>query len=60
MCQGDVSPVTMTWGRTQPVPLANMASPHACVDWTRLEDWARRRWVDVAAPGLVVHPVLGE
>jgi len=59
MCQGDASPITMKWGDTQPIPLANSASPHQCVNWETLNAWAEDRKVNVYEPGLVVHPTLG-
>lgn len=60
MCQGDASLMTMKWGTTDPVPLANSNSPHQCVDWSALDGWAESRYVNVYEPGLVVHPTLGE
>ncbi|KAK1834734.1 hypothetical protein QBC39DRAFT_342707 [Podospora conica] len=59
MCQGDASLMTMKWGTTDPVPLANSKSPHQCVDWGALDGWAESRHVNVYEPGLVVHPTLG-
>lgn len=59
MCQGDSSLMTMKWGKSQPIPVANTSSPHECVDWAALNDWAGKRWVNVDEPGLVVHPILG-
>ncbi|KAK0609411.1 hypothetical protein B0T14DRAFT_608188 [Immersiella caudata] len=59
MCQGDASLMTMKWGTTDPVPLANSESPHQCVDWSALDGWSESRYVNVYEPGLVVHPTLG-
>jgi hypothetical protein len=60
MCQGDASLMTMKWGTTDPVPLANSNSLHQCINWSALDAWAKSRHVNVYEPGLVVHPTLGE
>src|SRR2546423_6716486 len=60
MCQGDTQLITMKWGHRQAVPLANQSSPHKCVNWGRLNTWAKDHSVDVLQPGLVVHPILGK
>ncbi|KAI9786816.1 MAG: hypothetical protein M1839_005047 [Geoglossum umbratile] len=59
MCHGDAAPITMRWGKSQPIPLANSSSPHECVDWSALTSWAAERHVNPFEPGLVVHPTLG-
>lgn len=59
MCQGDTSLLTMRWGKMQAIPLANLSSPHQCVDWNRLDAWAEERSVDVFQSGMLVHPVYG-
>ena len=59
MCQGDTSLLTMRWGKTQAIPLANFSSSHQCVDWDRLDAWAEARSVDVFEPGMLIHPVYG-
>jgi len=60
MCHGDTAPITMRWGETQPVPLADSSNPHECVNWDTIEAWAEKRSVDAHKPGLVVHPTLGK
>ncbi|KAK4445306.1 hypothetical protein QBC34DRAFT_306978, partial [Podospora aff. communis PSN243] len=61
MCRGDVAPLTMRWGHTQPKPLANFSSAHRCVNWESINDWARRRTVArLFEPGYLRHPILGD
>ena len=31
MCHADVTPITMRWDPTQPIPVGNFSSPHECV-----------------------------
>ncbi|KAI1172137.1 hypothetical protein F4777DRAFT_590766 [Nemania sp. FL0916] len=58
-CAGDVSLLTMRWGTHTRVPLANFTSPHECVNWNHIQDWAHDRVYDVMAPGVLIHPKLG-
>lgn len=50
----------MRWGKNQAVPIGNFKNPHECVNWDRIDSWSRERSVDMFAPGMLVHPVLGE
>ena len=60
MCHGDISPVTMRWGQTQPIPLGNFSSPHECVNWAAINEWAKERSVEkVIEPGYLKHPRFG-
>ena len=60
MCRGDTTPLTMRWGQTQRVPLANFSSPHECVIWSGINEWARERSVkDILKPGYLKHPKFG-
>jgi len=59
-CHGDTTPLTYRWGHAQAIPLANLTSPHECVNFDNIVNWAKERSVDVFQPGLVVHPTLGE
>lgn len=58
-CAGDVSLLTMKWGVHIREPVANFTSPHECVNWDNIQDWASERVYDVMAPGVLVHPTLG-
>lgn len=61
MCRGDVTPLTMRWGHTQAIPLANFSSPHSCVSWDALNGWAREREVTkLFEPGYLRHPIFGD
>ena len=60
MCHADTSPMTMRWGTSDKVPLGNTSSQHECVNWHRIDEWAREREVvDVLKPGYLVHLRLG-
>lgn len=60
MCRGDPSPITMRWGQSQAIPLANFSSPHSCVNWDTLNSWAHERTIDgLFEPGYLKHPVYG-
>ncbi|KAF2465158.1 uncharacterized protein BDR25DRAFT_379910, partial [Lindgomyces ingoldianus] len=49
MCRGDVSLYTFTWAKDYPNATKNILSrvnaPRQCVDWDRLESWAKERAV---------------
>ena len=60
MCHADIAPVTMRWGHTQPVPLANFSSPHQCANWADINDWAKTRSIEnLTEPGYLMHPEFG-
>ena len=60
MCHGDITPVTMRWGKTQPIPLADVTGPHECMNWARLNEWAKERSIkEVLKPGYLKHPKFG-
>ena len=59
MCHADISLLTMRWGKTQPIPLANFSAPHECINWQSLDEWSQGRSVDVMRPGFLAHPTLG-
>ncbi|KAF5970473.1 hypothetical protein FBULB1_9670 [Fusarium bulbicola] len=60
MCQGDMQLLTMKWRQDGRIPTANFTSPHQCVNWDRLEEWATsRRIVNLMEPGYLNHPTLG-
>lgn len=60
MCHGDTTPLTMRWGKMQKIPLANFSSPHECVSWAGINQWARERSVSrISEPGYLKHPKYG-
>lgn len=60
MCHGDVSVMTMVWGKHSRIPLGDFSNPHQCVNFERLHAWAMQRAVtDALEPGVLVHPKLG-
>ena len=59
MCRADPMVITMRWGHSQPVPLANFSNPHECVDWEKFTGWAKGRHVNVFQEDYLMHPGLG-
>ena len=60
MYPGDITPLTMRWGKMQKTPLANFHSPSECVDWAGINLLARERTVkQIADPGYLIHPKYG-
>ena len=49
----------MQWDPDQLLP-SPVEKEHECRNFERIEEWAKDRWVDTGAPGLLVHPILGE
>ena len=60
MCHADITPITMRWDTTQPIPTANFSSPHECLRWESINGWAKERSVDkILEPGYLKHPKFG-
>lgn len=59
MCRADIQVLTYKWVPDGLMPAANKSSPHKCVDWDKLFQWAKENAVDVFKPGLLVHPTKG-
>ncbi|KAF2643367.1 hypothetical protein P280DRAFT_467411 [Massarina eburnea CBS 473.64] len=59
MCRADPMIITMRWGESGAIPLANATNPHECVNWDVYNNWAGERKVDVFQKGYLVHPKLG-
>ncbi|KAI1170412.1 hypothetical protein F4777DRAFT_595110 [Nemania sp. FL0916] len=60
MCHGDVSVMPMVWGKSTPIPLGDFSSPHACVNFDKVHEWAlKRAFTDGLKPGVLTHPKLG-
>ena len=57
-CNADMTIRVMKWH-----PHVLLPSPvdheHECMDWNRIDDWAKERYVDTAVKGLLVHPTKG-
>lgn len=58
-CYGDVSLLTMRWYKGSLLPVGNFSSPHECVNFDAIQDWAKDYTMDMLAPGVLVHPTLG-
>jgi hypothetical protein len=59
MCQADTHVITMKWGVEQSVPIGNFSSPHKCVNWDSLNNWAKSRHFDPFQKDYLVHPEFG-
>ncbi|KAI0016888.1 hypothetical protein F4780DRAFT_757603 [Xylariomycetidae sp. FL0641] len=58
ICHGDVGMVIYSWTPDSIKPGAN-GTAHQCVDWPKIDHWARDRALDMYSPGLLVHPKFG-
>ncbi|PHH90570.1 hypothetical protein CDD83_3257 [Cordyceps sp. RAO-2017] len=52
MCRGDTALALFRWGKGK--PYSTVESTHECVDWDRLDGWARGRAVDLRDLGVLV------
>lgn len=59
MCRGDTSPITFFWQDDTLLPKTDFQTDHQCVNWEKLDEWVMERTVDVFAPGILTHPILG-
>ncbi|KAF6229662.1 hypothetical protein HO173_011308 [Letharia columbiana] len=59
-CNADLSILPMQWGATTRVPIGLDEGHHQCVQWDKIDNWMKERSLDVFAPGVIVHPILGE
>ena len=41
------------------MPLSKDDSVHECVNWEKVDDWAKQRSFDPMQPGYLNHPTLG-
>jgi hypothetical protein len=46
MCRGDVSVGTFQWAEGK--PFSRVWSDHECINWDRLDTWARTRMFDLS------------
>lgn len=58
MCLADVGIITYQWSDDRLVPIAN-STTHQCADWKKLDDWTKKRTVDMMKPGWLIHPSKG-
>lgn len=42
------------------IPVGLDEGHHQCVQWDKIDGWMEERRIDVFAPGLIVHPILGK
>jgi len=54
MCRGDTVLSTFQWASGKPYSRVN--SDHECVDWDRLDAWARSRMVDLSSYDILEPP----
>ncbi|KAM3563468.1 hypothetical protein ARSEF4850_002316 [Beauveria asiatica] len=58
MCLADIGIITYQWTEDGMVPVAN-STTHQCANWKQLEDWTKKRSVDMMKPGWLIHPSKG-
>lgn len=58
MCLADVGIITYQWSPTRLVPIAN-STTHQCANWKKLDDWTKKRTIDMMKPGWLIHPSKG-
>lgn len=58
MCLADVGIITYQWSDDRLVPIAN-STTHQCANWKKLDDWTKKRTVDMMKPGWLIHPIKG-
>ena len=56
-CKGDTALTTFRWIEADPRPAAVFESQHQCVNWEKLFEWARQRYVDKDEMGALVSPI---
>lgn len=59
MCKGDVSLVTFSWVDNDRAPKPNFEVEHECVNWERMDNWAKEHRFDIFDETTLVHPTLG-
>lgn len=42
------------------LPIGLDEGHHQCLQWDKIDSWAKERSLDVFAPGVIVHPALGK
>ncbi|KAI1078852.1 hypothetical protein F5B20DRAFT_546444 [Whalleya microplaca] len=58
MCHADVGVITFQWNSNIMVPVANSTS-HQCANWKKIEEWTKKRTVNMMKPGWLIHPTKG-
>ncbi|KAF4634625.1 hypothetical protein G7Y89_g3475 [Cudoniella acicularis] len=59
MCKGDVTLLTFSWDPKDRAPKPNFELEHQCVDWEKLDDWAKTQRFDIFDETTLQHPTLG-
>lgn len=59
MCKGDVSLVTFSWVDNDRAPKPNFEVEHECVNWEKVDNWAKEHRFDIFDETTLVHPKLG-
>lgn len=63
MCRADVSVIPFTWlvdsEHETPAPTMQSGSQHECINWDKLERWAKSRRLDLSDEELLVPPPPG-
>ena len=57
-CNPDMTIRVLKWHPNSLLP-SPVDHEHECMDWDRIDEWAKERYVDTATPGLLVHPTKG-
>ena len=57
-CNADMTMRVLKWHPNLLLP-STVDHDHECMDWDRIDAWAKERYVDTATPGLLVHPTKG-
>lgn len=60
MCKADTALMTYQWLPDFPAPWPNFGIEHECVDWERIDDWSKKRSIDVFDPQFLAHPKFGK
>ena len=58
-CKADMAIRVMSWQPDILLP-SPVDHEHECMDWGKIDAWAKERYVDTAIPGLLVHPTRGK
>ncbi len=58
MCRGDMTVATFDWAAGK--PFSHVYSDHECVNWEKLDGWARNQMVDLSDYSILTPPPLDE
>lgn len=58
-CSADMTIRVLRWHPNVLLP-SPVDHEHECMNWEKIDDWAKKRYVDTAQPGLLIHPTRGK